>query len=45
MRAAANVYVACWGDDFLLRLDPDTLAVTGKAAVGDGPRAFGKFLR
>jgi YVTN family beta-propeller protein len=40
-----NVYVACWGDDVLLRLDPDALKVTGKAAVADGPRAFGKFLR
>ncbi len=42
---AANVYVACWGDDVLLRLDPGALTVTGKATVGDGPRAFGKFLR
>ena len=43
--AEANVYVACWGDDFLLRVNPDTLTVTSKAVVGDGPRAFGKFLR
>ncbi len=41
----ANVYVACWGDDFLLRVNPDTLTVMSKAVVGDGPRAFGKFLR
>ena len=41
----AFVYVACWGDNLLLRIDAETLAVTGKAAVGDGPRAFGKFLR
>ncbi len=41
----AFVYVACWGDNVLLRIDAETLAVTGKAAVGDGPRAFGRFLR
>ena len=43
--AAENVYVACWGDDFLLRVNADTLAVTSKAVVGNGPRSFGKFLR
>ncbi|HET6388001.1 beta-propeller fold lactonase family protein [Hyphomicrobium sp.] len=41
----ANVYVACWGDDVLLRIDPKTLQVTGKASTGSGPRAFGKFVR
>lgn len=41
----ANVYVACWGDDVLLRIDPRNLIVTGKVPVGNGPRAFGKFLR
>lgn len=41
----ANVYVACWGDDVLLRIDSQSLAVTGKVAVGTGPRAFGKFIR
>ncbi|WP_045837942.1 beta-propeller fold lactonase family protein [Hyphomicrobium sp. 99] len=40
-----NIYVACWGDDVLLRIDPQGLKVTGKAPVGNGPRAFGKFLR
>ena len=39
------VYAACWGDNLLLRIDPTTLTVTAKAATGDGPRAFGKFLR
>ena len=43
--ATGTVYVACWGDNVLLRLDPLTFAITGKAATGDGPRAFGKFLR
>lgn len=41
----ANIYVACWGDDALLRIDPQTLKITGKAATGSGPRAFGKFIR
>lgn len=40
-----HVYVACWGDNLLLRLDPVAITITGKARVGDGPRAFGKFLR
>lgn len=39
------VYVACWGDNVLLKIDAATLTVTGKVAVGDGPRAFGRFLR
>jgi hypothetical protein len=29
----------------LVRIEVDTLSVTGKAEVGDGPRAFGVFLR
>jgi YVTN family beta-propeller protein len=44
-RTEENVYVACWGDDVLLRVDPATLRIVSKAKVGDGPRAFGKFLR
>ncbi len=39
------VYVACWSDNTLVRIDAATLTLTGKAEVGDGPRAFGKFLR
>ena len=39
------VYVACWSDNTFERIDAATLEVTGKAAVGDGPRAFGAFLR
>ncbi|MDZ4842787.1 MAG: YncE family protein [Hyphomicrobium aestuarii] len=38
------VYVACWGDNVLLRLSADTFELGGKLAVGDGPRAFGVFL-
>ncbi|MDP1910413.1 MAG: YncE family protein, partial [Hyphomicrobium sp.] len=41
----ANVYVACWFDNVLVRIDAAKLAVSGEAAVGDGPRAFGLFLR
>lgn len=39
------VYVACWGDNLLLKIDASRLETTGKAEVGDGPRAFGLFLR
>ncbi|MBX9926178.1 MAG: YncE family protein [Hyphomicrobiaceae bacterium] len=38
------MYVACWGDNVLLRLSSDTFKVAGRVAVGDGPRAFGDFL-
>ena len=40
-----SVYVACWGDNVVLKIDAESLKITGKAEVGDGPRAFGKFLR
>ena len=43
--AGANLYVACWFDNVLTRIDAAKLEVTGEAAVGDGPRAFGTFLR
>ncbi len=39
------VYAACWGDNVLLKIDPKSLEIKGKATTGDGPRAFGKFLR
>ena len=39
------VYVACWGDNKLLKIDVESLQITGEATVGDGPRAFGAFLR
>jgi YVTN family beta-propeller protein len=39
------LYVACWFDNVLQRFDTKTLAATGEADVGDGPRAFGLFLR
>ena len=43
--AGKYVYVACWFDNVLMRIDTDKLEVEGEAAVGDGPRAFGLFLR
>jgi YVTN family beta-propeller protein len=43
--ARAFVYVACWGDNNVLKIDAKTLQIIAKASVGDGPRAFGKFLR
>src|SRR5690606_36406405 len=38
------VYVACWDANTLERIDTATLEVTDRIAVGDGPRAFGRFL-
>ena len=43
--AGTSVYVACWGENLLLKIAAASLEITGKADVGDGPRAFGKFLR
>jgi YVTN family beta-propeller protein len=44
-KAGAFVYVACWFDNVLQRIDASQLTVSGEAGVGDGPRAFGLFLR
>ena len=41
----SNLYVACWGDNIVLKIDAKTLQIMAKASVGDGPRSFGKFLR
>lgn len=40
-----TVIVACWGDDTLVEIDPVTLDILRKVAVGAGPRAFGRFVR
>lgn len=40
-----SVFVACWEDNTLVKIDVEDLSVAGKADVGDGPRAFGTFLR
>ena len=39
------VYVACWEDNTLERIDTESLEVTARVTVPDGPRAFGDFLR
>ena len=39
-----SVLVACWMDNTLEHIDTETLKVTAKIDVGDGPRAFGDFL-
>jgi YVTN family beta-propeller protein len=43
--SGATVWVACWDANTLEKIDVATLKVTARIPVGDGPRAFGKFLR
>ncbi len=43
--AGAYVYVACWFDNVLQRIDAAKMVLAGEVKVGDGPRAFGLFLR
>ena len=40
-----SVYVVNWFSNEVWAIDAETLAVTAKMPVGDGPRAFGTFLR
>ena len=40
-----TIWVACWDANTLEQIDVATLKVAARIAVGDGPRAFGKFLR
>jgi YVTN family beta-propeller protein len=40
----AHIYVANWFSNTLSVIDTVTLAVTGEATTGDGPRAFGQFI-
>jgi YVTN family beta-propeller protein len=42
-RDGAKVLVACWFSNELWAIDPVRLSVAGRAATGDGPRAFGLF--
>lgn len=44
-RDGRTVYVANWFSNELWAIDANTLQVVGKAATGDGPRAFGAFVR
>ena len=39
------VYVACWEENTLERINTRTLNVENQVEVPDGPRAFGDFLR
>lgn len=41
----ARVYVANWFSNTLSVIDTGSLSVVGEIDVGDGPRAFGVFLR
>jgi YVTN family beta-propeller protein len=42
---ARRIIVANWESDTLSIIDAEKLAVVGEVKVGDGPRAFGAFLR
>jgi len=39
------VYIAHWDDNTLDKLDTATLEIVAEAETGDGPRAFGAFIR
>ncbi|MGH6868481.1 MAG: hypothetical protein ACREDA_06355 [Methylocella sp.] len=39
------VFVVNWFSNEVWAIDAGTLAVTAKMPAGDGPRAFGTFLR
>jgi YVTN family beta-propeller protein len=41
----SSIYVVNWFSNEVWAIDARTLAVTAKMRVGDGPRAFGTFLR
>ena len=38
------IYVANWFDNTLVRIDSESLALTGEVHTGNGPRAFGQFI-
>ncbi|MEL7049084.1 MAG: hypothetical protein AAFO75_09030, partial [Pseudomonadota bacterium] len=42
--AGRYVYVACWDDNTVQKIDVTTLEVVATTTVRDGPRAFGHFL-
>ena len=44
-RDGTRVYVANWESNGLSVIDTQTLKVIGTYKTGDGPRAFGSFLR
>ena len=40
-----SVYVANWFDNTLMKIDAASNRVVGKVETGNGPRAFGAFIR
>jgi YVTN family beta-propeller protein len=44
-RDGATIYVTNWFSNELWSIDAESYKIMGKAATGDGPRAFGAFVR
>jgi YVTN family beta-propeller protein len=44
-RDGATIYVSNWFSNELWSIDAESYKITGKAPTGDGPRAFGAFVR
>jgi YVTN family beta-propeller protein len=44
-RDGTTIYVTNWFSNELWSIDAKDLKVLAKAATGDGPRAFGAFIR
>ena len=40
-----SIYVANWFDNKLMKIDAASNRVVGKVETGNGPRAFGAFIR
>jgi YVTN family beta-propeller protein len=40
-----SIYVANWFDNTLMKIDAASNRVVGKVETGNGPRAFGAFIR
>jgi YVTN family beta-propeller protein len=41
----SSIYVANWFDNKLMKIDAASNRVVGKVETGNGPRAFGAFIR
>jgi YVTN family beta-propeller protein len=44
-RDGARIYVTNWFSNELWAIDAKSLEILGKAETGEGPRAFGAFVR
>ena len=44
-RDGGTIYVTNWFSNDLWSIDAESYRITGRAATGDGPRAFGAFVR